>query len=84
MVAEELTQEADGPAGLRVIIDRELCIGAGDCVAVAPDAFGLDSQNRVILLNPAAVAERLIWRAAERCPTDAIILEDAQGAPLYP
>lgn len=83
-MAEELIQETDGPAGLRVIIDRELCIGAGDCVAVAQAAFGLDRQNRVILLNPVSVAERLIWRAAERCPTDAIILEDAQGTPLYP
>ena len=76
--------EAEGPEGLRVLVDREACIGSGDCVAAAPSAFRLDERNRVVLLDPRSVDARTLRRAAERCPTDAIILEDAEGEQLYP
>jgi ferredoxin len=77
-------QEAEGPDGLRVVVDRGACIGAGDCAATAPTAFRLDGSNRVVLLDPRSADARTVWRAAERCPTDAIILEDAAGEQLYP
>ena len=77
-------QEKAGPEGLRVVVDRGLCIGAADCVAAAPTVFRLDEQRRVTLLDPMTVDSRTLWRAAERCPTDAIILEDEQGEQLYP
>jgi ferredoxin len=67
-----------------VVVDRAACIGAADCVAVAPAVFRLDERSRVVLLDPTAVDERTIRRAAERCPTDAIILEDANGQQVYP
>lgn len=73
-----------GPGGLRVIVDREACIGAADCVAAAPTVFQLDQSRRVTLLEPMSVDARTIRRAAERCPTDAIILEDEHGEQVYP
>ncbi|MBI3972908.1 MAG: ferredoxin [Chloroflexi bacterium] len=77
-------QEKEGPEGIRVVVDRSACIGAADCIAVAPAVFRLDERRRVVLLDPRSVDESTLWRAAERCPTDAIILEDAQGEQLYP
>jgi ferredoxin len=77
-------QERLGPEGLRVIADRGACIGAAECVAAAPGAFQLDARSRVILLDPQSVDARTLWRAAQRCPTDAIILENEQGEQLYP
>jgi ferredoxin len=77
-------QERPGPEGLRVIVDREVCIGAADCVAVAPGVFHLDRRSRVVLDDPTTVDSQTLWRAAQRCPTDAIILEDAEGEQLYP
>ena len=77
-------QEKPGPGGLVVIVDRAACIGSADCVAVAPTVFRLDQRRRVVLLDPATVDEDTIRRAAERCPTDAIILEDANGEQVYP
>lgn len=77
-------REAAGPDGLRVIVDRAACIGAGDCVATAPTVFRLDGGNRVVLLDPRSADAKTLWRAAGRCPTDAIILEDAAGEQLYP
>ena len=82
-MSDELPQEP-GPHGLQVLIDRELCIGAGDCVATAPTVFGLDAQRRVVLLDPLTADEGTLWRAATRCPADAIILEDEAGEQLYP
>ncbi len=77
-------QMKPGPGGLRVIVDREACIGAADCVAAAPTVFQLDGSRRVTLLEPMSVDVRTIRHAAERCPTDAIILEDEHGEQVYP
>jgi ferredoxin len=46
--------------------------------------FRLDARRRVVLLDPMTVDERTLRRAAERCPTDAIILEDEHGEQIYP
>lgn len=75
---------ADGPDGLVVLIDRQACIGAGDCVALAPRAFAVDHDRKVELIAPAEESGERIWSAARRCPTDAIMLEDADGTVLYP
>lgn len=66
------------------MLDRELCIGAAGCVAVAPTVFRLDARRRAVLLDPMSVEAKTLWRAAERCPTDAIILKDEVGEQLYP
>ncbi len=77
-------QEKPGPAGLRVILDRALCIGAAECAAAAPMAFRLDARRRALLLDPQQADLRAIWRAAQSCPADAIILENEAGEQLYP
>lgn len=77
-------EEKSGPDGLRVILDRALCIGAAECVAAAPMVFRLDAQHRANLLDPARADPRAIWRAARSCPADAIMLENQDGEPLYP
>lgn len=74
----------DGPDDLVILLDRGACIGAGDCVAIAPGAFALDAGGRVRFLHPAREVADRIWAAARRCPTDAILLESADGTPRYP
>ena len=75
---------ADGPDGLVVLIDRAACIGVGDCAARAPRAFAVDADRKVFLVSPAEESTGRIWDAARACPTDAIMLEGADGSPLYP
>lgn len=87
MTADEREAEllaADGPDGLVVIIDRASCIGVGDCAARAPRAFAVDVARKVCLVAPAGESASHIWDAARACPTDAILLERADGTPLYP
>jgi ferredoxin len=69
---------------LKVRVDRELCIGVSNCVAIAPTVFKLDDENKAVLLDPSSVDEKTLMEAAESCPQDAIIVEDDEGNQLYP
>jgi ferredoxin len=69
---------------MKVKVDRELCIGVGNCMAIAPTVFKLDDQNKAVVLDPGSVNEETLMEAARSCPENAIILEDDQGNQLYP
>ncbi len=70
---------------LIVKVDRDLCIGAATCVAVASKAFNLDSEAKAIILETAEGEENdTIIEAAKACPTSAIIIEDENGQRIYP
>ena len=69
---------------MEVRVDRELCIGAGNCVAAAPTVFRLDKSNKAVILKPESVDDDTLMNAAESCPVDAIIIEDDKGNQLYP
>lgn len=69
----------------RIKVDRNLCIGAASCVALAMKTFALDSENKAIILEGDGDDAEAIKLAAESCPTKAIILEDAEtGEQEYP
>jgi ferredoxin len=70
--------------GLRVRIDRGLCVGFGDCVAAAPAAFSLDDENVAVLSEPEAVPREQLVAACDACPVDAITVWDEEGAQLAP
>jgi ferredoxin len=69
---------------LKVRVDRELCIGVSNCVAIAPTVFELDDENKAVVLDPGSVDEKTLMEAAESCPEDAIILEGDDGNQIYP
>ena len=72
--------------GIRVRVDRDLCISAGNCVANGPTVFELDQEGIAVVLDPhgLTVPEHVLWAAAKDCPTAAIVLEDDEGHTLYP
>ena len=69
---------------MKVKIDRDLCIGLGNCVAIAPGVFTLDKENKAVAINYQSVGEKTLFEAAESCPVKAIIIEDDGGKQLYP
>jgi len=69
---------------LKVRVDRDLCIGVGNCVAFAPSVFELDAENKAVVLDPSSVDEFTVLEAAKSCPEQAIIIEDEEGQQLYP
>jgi ferredoxin len=70
---------------LTIRIDRTLCVGFGDCIEMAPDAFEFDDEGIVRFRESALIVprERLIL-ACDICPVDAITVTDATGAQLVP
>ncbi len=69
---------------MKVKVDRELCIGVSNCVAIAPTVFKLDEENKAVVLDPNSVDKQTVLEAAESCPENAIIVEDDEGNQLYP
>ena len=69
---------------MKVKVDRDLCIGVGNCVAFAPTVFVLDKENKAVVLDPSSVDDDTLLEAAESCPENAIQVEDDEGMQLYP
>jgi ferredoxin len=70
--------------GLRVRIDRTLCVGFADCVKEAPGAFRLDEEGLAGFEHPERIARDELLRACDACPVDAITVWDAEGRQLVP
>ncbi|MDP3762879.1 MAG: ferredoxin [bacterium] len=68
----------------KIIIDRDLCIGAASCVAIAPGVFALDEENKAYVVNDKGADNETILLAAQSCPTRAIILLDKDGNQIWP
>ncbi len=72
-------------AGLRVQIDRDLCVGFGDCVTEASEAFRLDEENVAVFgSDPHSVEREQLLRACEVCPVDALTVWDTDGKQIVP
>jgi len=69
---------------VKIRVDRDLCIGVGNCVAYAPTVFQLDEENKAVILDPSSVDDNTLLEAAKSCPESAILVEDDKGNQLYP
>jgi ferredoxin len=59
---------------LSIEINREVCMGSGNCSFWAPGVFDLDDDGIAILVDIDAAPEEKIVLAAQGCPTQAITL----------
>ena len=70
---------------LKMHVDRDLCIGAATCIAVAPKTFVLDSEAKAVFLQSAQQeTPETIIESAKACPVAAIIIEDETGKRIFP
>ena len=70
--------------GLTVRIDRTLCVGFGDCIEQAPEAFVLDQDGVARFGEPDRVERERLLRACDACPVDALTVWDENGRQLVP
>jgi ferredoxin len=70
--------------GLRIVIDRDQCVGFGDCVKEAPEGFKLDEETVAVFVAPDTVERERLLRACDACPVDAIAVYDESGAQIVP
>jgi ferredoxin len=68
----------------KIVVDRDLCIGAASCVAIAPGTFQMDDENKAIVVDLEGDDAETVLAAAESCPTKAIFLYDGEGKQIYP
>lgn len=69
---------------LTVRIDRTLCVGFGDCVEKAPEAFALDDDGVAVFVEPDSVDPERLLEACAVCPVDALTVLGADGRQLVP
>jgi class 3 adenylate cyclase len=63
---------------LRVRVDRHKCIGAGNCITIAPTAFDWlrGDTGKAEVQDPDSVDDELLREATFACPTGAIVIEE--------
>lgn len=62
---------------MRIIVDRDRCVAAGQCVAVADAVFDQDDDGIAIVLQDDVAEEEIsaVTQAALVCPASAIVIE---------
>ncbi len=65
---------SDGPTDLSTpaSVDREACMGSGNCVYWAPAVFDLDDDGVAIVRGDTTGYEDEVRQAVQNCPTKAI------------
>lgn len=81
--------KTQGKRGKYIIeIERNKCISVGNCVAIAEDIFALDDEQIAVMTDPKTPIvsdDETILMAARSCPTQAIIIKDAEtGEQIFP
>lgn len=62
---------------IQVSIDRDRCMGSGNCAYWAPGTFDLDAENiAIVARDPSSDGDR-VRQAVDNCPTAAISITDA-------
>lgn len=62
-----------------VYVDKDLCIGAGVCTAIAAQSFELDNEGKAIILQGIDQENKdAILDAAKACPVAAIIIKQGE------
>ncbi len=64
----------------RIVVDRERCIGSGNCCFYAPNTFDLDDELKSVVIDPGGDALGDVRVAAEGCPVNAISIHDDAGS----
>lgn len=71
----------------KIVVDRDLCIGAASCVTIAPGVFRMDEEHKAVLIPDSTSAWAdydTVLLAVQSCPTKAIFVYDEEGNQLYP
>jgi ferredoxin len=81
---KEYARNREGSNIGKIVIDRDLCIGAASCIAVSGATYEFDNENKVVVIGADAVDDDTLIMSAESCPTKAILLFDKSGNQVFP
>lgn len=60
---------------MKIIIDKEACIGDGICVSLCPDVFRMADDGKAEVIDEQS-NEPCVQDAIDACPTEAISIEE--------
>lgn len=81
---KEYARNKEGSNISKIVIDRDLCIGAASCIAVSGETYELDNENKVVVTHADAADDATLMMSAESCPTKAIFLFDKESKQVFP
>lgn len=64
---------------MRIVVDKDRCIGSGQCVLTQPEVFDQgEDDGLVVLLTevPSSEAEASVHDAVRLCPSQALSVEE--------
>jgi ferredoxin len=66
---------------MRVVLDRDRCLGAGNCLAAAASIFDQDEHGLVVLRqgSPSEEWREAVESAVAMCPGGALSIEDTRA-----
>ncbi len=71
--------------GLRIHIDRDLCVSFGDCIEAAPGVFEFDDDEIAVFVSEVGtITRKELIDACASCPVDALTAFDEKGEQLAP
>ncbi len=72
-------------AKYKIVLNREICIGDGNCMDLAPETFGVDEDAKSYVIDVDGNWPEYLLKAAKNCPADAITLFNADtGEQVWP
>jgi ferredoxin len=77
VIAPSVADTYDCPVDLEVDIDRDVCMGSGNCTYEAPDVFALDDDGVSSVVRAVDETEEKVIVAARKCPARAISVRRA-------
>ena len=63
---------------MKVVVNRENCIGCGACEALYPEVFQIDDEVLSTVISNENIDEEKLTEVVEGCPTSAIAKEECQ------
>jgi ferredoxin len=81
---KEYVRNKEGSNIGKIVVDRDLCIGAASCIAVSGETWELDNENKAVVTHADSVDDATLIMSAESCPTKAILLYDKAGNKVFP
>jgi len=80
----EYPRNKEGSNISKIAVDRDLCISAVSCIAVAAETWELDDENKIVVTDADSVDDDTLMESAKACPTKAIFLYDTEGNQVWP
>ena len=72
-------------SGLKIIIDKDMCIGTANCIKIAGEVFELDNQ-KIVTFKPdiKELDRKMLIEACSVCPVNALTAIDENGNQVIP